>query len=207
MQNETVKVTAKNKYFTTLSWLSTEADTSWVFIDGKLIAGPITGTEERSIDITVDTKYLFCVEVQDFSTIEQPEADYPVPNVKPYIHWDAVADASRYRIYHRHADDAEESKICERMADSVTAHFMQACPFRLKHGINYFHVEAVDAAGNESTVVAWEYEVIDLPPCPTAITVSTPELEYLVDDEGNNLVDDEGNYLVNNIGIRITLEF
>ena len=137
---------------------------SWVFVNGKRIAGPhVTGTAERTMRVPLADGLTGAFEVHDF---EETDADVdPIeaePNSRPLLGWRDVPEAVRFRIYHKERNDAEETLIYDRARrpDQEKHHIL--CPIALSGRGGKWHllrVEAVDEFGNESTRESWAYFV------------------------------------------------
>lgn len=152
---------------------------SWLFVNGHHALGPVlTGTAERLIPLPWSAGAIVALEIHDFPDLSVvPEALEIVPNTQPTIQWRCVAEAVRYRLYHRAFGESSETLLLELPARDGMETYQITCPIQLSAGWHFFRVEAVDAYGNQSIRQAWNYFAWDLPEALPALAVtggSTP---------------------------------
>jgi len=177
MLNLAVRLRDLDKTHATVAWTTPWPDgASWVFVNGKRVVGPhVTGTAERSVRIPMgDSSFSVALEVHDF---EATDLDLPPveiePNTRPILVWKDVADAVRFRIYHKERDaQVAEELIYDRARRTGQTRHHVLCPAVLNGvgGIwHLFRVEAVDPYGNESERDSWAYFVSE-PAAEPAVT-------------------------------------
>jgi hypothetical protein len=181
MLNENVCITPADSANCQLAWSAPVGDwASWVFINGRHVRGPlITGAVERLVKVPLAADDIVALEVHDLpdaATNVDPIA--PQPNTRPTIQWLAVADAVRYRLYHRAYGSAED-RIFDGPAREGLDRYEITCPVTLGAGWHFFRVEAVSAYGQESTRQAWAYFVMDVPDVPPVLRVTAGSADGL----------------------------
>jgi len=175
--NEDFRITPRDDRSCDVRWTSPWTDgASWLFINGEHSRGPVyAGTAERVVKIPFALADVVSLEIHDFpDDAVIPDPVEVKPNTRPLIHWNAVPDAVRYRVYHRRRGEAE-SVVYDRAAKEGLDRYEIICPIELegRNGVwHFFRVEAVDEYGNESTRQAWAYFVMDLPPVPEHLSVA-----------------------------------
>ena len=181
MLNENVRITPADSANCQLAWTAPAGDwASWVFINGRHVRGPlVTGMAERMVRIPLAADDVVSLEVHDLPSAEiQVDPVAPQPNTRPTIQWLAVADAVRYRLYHRAYSQAEE-RIFDTPAREGLERYEITCPITLTAGWHFFRVEAVSAYGQESTRQAWAYFVMDVPDVPPLLRVTAGSADGL----------------------------
>lgn len=115
------------------------------------------------------------IEIHDFEDeTTVPDAVEVQPNTTPQVLWNAVADAVRYRVYHRKAGEATERLIYDKAVLEGITRYVIDCPIHLEGtgGVwHLFRVEAVDEYGNESVRQYWAYFAMALPKEPAGLQV------------------------------------
>jgi hypothetical protein len=160
-----------------ISWESSTNDMSYIGINGTM-QGPIFGESfsdptQRYFDFIFDSETA-AGEVQDVSDITESISPIEIePNIKPYISWNAVSDAERYRIYHKEGVSGTEELIDEYLAETTTDYII-----RIDEDLNgnggiwhFFRVEAIDESGNESTRASWRFWIYNVPDAIANLTV------------------------------------
>ncbi|MCL2645583.1 MAG: hypothetical protein FWD61_01095 [Phycisphaerales bacterium] len=147
---------------------------SWLFINGKHTLGPILmDTAERVVPVPWSASAIIALEIHDFPDISVVPAAIEIPsNTQPTIQWRCVPEAARYRLYHRGYAEANETLLLELPARAGLDNYQITCPSPLAAGWHFFHVEAMDAYGNESLRQAWNYFVWDLPKTTPSLVVT-----------------------------------
>jgi hypothetical protein len=178
MLNENYRITPLDGANCNVSWTTPWPEgASWLFVNGKHARGPyVTGETERTIKIPFALEDTAKLEIHDFPDAETQADPVEVrPNTRPLLIWNAVAEAVRYRIYHRAFGDVGETLIYDKPRIEDAERYEITCPVKLagRGGIWHFlRVEAVDLYGNESTRQSWTYFVMDLPPAPATVEVA-----------------------------------
>jgi hypothetical protein len=181
MLNENVRITPADSANCQLAWTAPAGDwASWVFINGRHVRGPlVTGAPERMVKVPLAAQTIVSLEVHDLPSAEvQVDPVAPQPNTRPTIQWLAVADAVRYRVYHRGYGQTEE-RIFDGPAREGLERYEITCPVTLVAGWHFFRVEAVSAYGQESTRQAWAYFVMDVPDVPPLLRVTAGSADGL----------------------------
>ncbi len=161
---------------------------SFVYVNGRLEAEAFApGRAERSIDVpwhggdarppgTART-----VEIHDFDPADVPAEIQPAITVPPpaftlpVLHFTAVADAARYRIYHR-PEGGVELRLAEIDADAPAGALVTFPCVDVLDGAalagrwHFFRIESVSAYGVESRRESWVWRAMDVAP-PPAVTV------------------------------------
>ncbi|MDO4588006.1 MAG: hypothetical protein Q4C95_12035 [Planctomycetia bacterium] len=137
-----------------LEWTSESEQTrSWIFINGRFVAGPYRGDAlKRSVILTVPTETTFRLEVHDFEDDTVPESIEEEPLVRPLITFNEVSEATFYRIYHKYLDsNALEIPLAEVPARIGPVEVLSPIILEGKNGRwHSFRVEAVDQYNHES---------------------------------------------------------
>lgn len=172
MLNTDLRITPVDSSKSRVSWTTPWPDgASWLFVNGIRVAGPfVNGSADRSLRFPLDSSSSAAVEVHDFEEADALADPIEIePNTRPLIIWRDVADAVRFRIYHRDVGIVTESLIYDKPRRAGQAKHRIICPVQLS-GLggrwHLFRVEAVDENGNESTRESWAYFVThpaDLP--------------------------------------------
>jgi len=147
---------------------------SWLFINGKHALGPVLmDTAERVVPVSWSASAIVALEIHDFPDMNVvPAAIEILPNTRPTIQWRCVEQAARYRLYWRAFGEANERLLIELPARAGMDNYQITCPVPLVAGWHFFHVEAIDAYGNESICQAWNYRVWDLPKATPPLVVT-----------------------------------
>jgi len=177
MLNDNYRLTPKDDRNCDLRWTAPGATwVSWLFVNGEHLRGPVYSDQaERVVRIPLGLSDVAAIEIHDFpDDMVVPDPVEMKPNTRPMLHWNAVPDAVRYRVYHRRRGEVE-NLIYDRAAKEGLDRYEIICPVELegRGGVwHFFRVEAVDEYGNESTRLAWTYFVTDLPPVPEHLSVT-----------------------------------
>ncbi len=177
MINPTLIVIPLSAETAQVAWIASSADhVSWVFANGKRAAGPVAAsTAARAATVPFPSGSTVHLEVHD----EAPGALAAVATRardgrRPTLKWAHAAGAQRYHVYHRPASEPEAVLISDESAAEGHVRVELVCPVALDGQggrWHFFRVESVDAAGNESTRLAWPHRVME-PPAPVAITAA-----------------------------------
>ncbi len=178
---------AKDETRAVLSWTSvSENMLSWIFVNGRFVLGPfVPQTLERSITIPLSAKQCASVEIHEFDDWEQlPNATEEMPQIKPLLSWNPVAEAVRYRIYHGDFSNGEESMVSEVNARQGVERMEINSPVELdgKNGHWYwFRVESLDKYNHESQNGGEfvKFFATDLPPVPELILTKQSNGKYI----------------------------
>jgi hypothetical protein len=177
---ERYEITPLNAVQCLLSWESeTDDAVSWIFLNGKFYLGPFFAeTKKRSMGIPFAARKTLAVEIHDFDDIETvPASVEEMPLTRPIIGWNAIAEASRYRLYHeqRRLTDYPNIPLPRIEVD---------CPITLEgRGGRWhrFNVETLDRFGRE-TLSGGEvitYFAADLPNAPEVNITHNPATGHL----------------------------
>ena len=155
---------------TELTWTGT----GWVYVNGSYTCGP--EVDGCTIPYTfTDTN---AIEVHDQAT---DPAINEVPATRPIIRWTEALNAlvDEYYIYHTPKGGSREliSRIGSNGEDTFYSIQVQE---ELDNGWHFFEVVSV-YLGSESTVEAFPYRVLDLPPVPSDISAANGSAAGLFD--------------------------
>ncbi len=157
-----------------ISWVTANADdVSWLFVNGYLSQGPIfTGAVDRQIKIRFSRDLNKAIEIHDFETLGiQPNSIVIKEFDKPFIEWDADAEATKYLIYHTPFGEPEVLLTTVPVEDSRQRYVLRS-PVRLVEGWHYFRVESVSQFGIESTREIWRYRAFRIPTPVNGLTIA-----------------------------------
>jgi len=173
---EDITISQKDSRTVRLSWTGTEGKNAWIFVNGvaqaedEEFADPV-----RTFDIDVkDVTKTFCVEIHEAIAESDIEPINTAPELNPILHFHAAANAVKYNIYHHKAGEVDALLRQIPHDDNVPIYSVQFYDdFDGQDGVwHFFHVEAVDAYGRESTTDEWMFFVYDMPPAPESIALS-----------------------------------
>ena len=176
MLNDDYRITQLDSRRCRLHWTAANTDdVSWVFANGRKIVGPlIVDTSERIVRIPFAVDDVLCLEIHDVPQDQPPAVTTQIePNTQPLLIWAPLAEAVRYRIYHRTEGTAEHC-IYDRPARNNGDLCQVQCPILLAGTGGVWHflrVEAVDQYGNESTRQSWRFYATDAPGAPSDLSV------------------------------------
>ena len=176
MLNDNYRLTQLDSRRCRLHWTAANAaDVSWVFANGRKLVGPlIVDTAERSVRIPFAVDDVLCLESHDMPQDQSPAVATQIePDTQPLLLWASLAEAVRYRIYHR-TDGVAEHCIYNRPARNNGELCQLLCPVRLAGTGGVWHflrVEALDRYGNESTRQSWRFYAADVPEAPSDLSV------------------------------------
>ena len=176
MLNKNFRITPLDFLRCNIGWTCPWANgASWLFINGKHTLGPVLmDTADRVVPVPWSANAVMSLEIHDFPDVSvMPEAIEIPPNTQPTIQWRSVPEAVRYRLYSRIFGEANETLLLELPARAGMDDYQITCPIPLVAGWHFFHVEAMDAYGNESVRQAWNYFVWDLPKATPTLAVTT----------------------------------
>ena len=179
MLNKNFRITPLDFLRCNIGWTCPWANgSSWLFINGKHALGPVLmDTSERVVPVSWSANAITALEIHDFPEVSVvPEAIEIPPNTQPMIQWRSVEQATRYRLYHRSFDAANETLLLELPARAGIEDYQITCPVPLAAGWHFFHVEAMDVYGNESVRHAWNYFVWDLPKATPSLVVAAGDV-------------------------------
>ena len=176
MLNDNYRLTQLDSRRCRLHWTAANADdVSWVFANGRKVAGPlIADAAERSVRIPFAVDDVLCLEIHDVPQDQLPAIAMQIePDTQPLLVWAPLAEAVRYRIYHR-TEGTDEHCIYNRLARNTGDLCQLLCPISLAGTGGVWHflrVEAVDQYGNESTRQSWRFYATDVPEAPSDLSV------------------------------------
>lgn len=152
---------------------------AWLFIDGRLAAGPIVdaaGLTERSVSIGWLEGETHVVEVHELPSLDIVAASiYPEPTTSPGVSWNSRPEAERYRRYHRETPDGEDTLVYDGPAvpdEFGLCHFKRLTLDGRGGRWHFFRVEAVDIYGHESARLSWVYRAVEPPDAPSLTIVA-----------------------------------
>ena len=176
MLNNNYRITQLDSRRCRLHWTAANADdVSWVFANGRKLVGPlIADAAERSVRIYFAVADVLCLEIHDIPQDQPPAVATQIePDTQPLLLWASLAEAVRYRIYHR-TEGTDEHCIYNRLARNTGDLCQVQYPISLigTGGVCHFlRVEAVDQYGNESTRQSWRFYATDVPEAPSDLSV------------------------------------
>ena len=176
MINTEFRITPRSATRVDVHWTApTAGHVSWIFVNGRHRFGPMFfPTAERSVPISFNANELSLIEIHDNDDEDETISSVFVkPNTRPFIRWNSVADAVRYRIFHKEAGGSE-TLIWDEVPFStgVQQEIISTIKLNGRGGVwHFFRVESVDEFGNESTRESWRFLVLDVPLDIVTLTV------------------------------------
>ena len=176
MLNDNYRLTQLDSRRCRLHWTAPNADdVSWVFANGSKVAGPlIVDAAERSVRIRFAADEVLSLEIHDVPQDQLPAVATQIePDTQPLLIWTSLAEAVRYRIYHRTVGTNEHC-IYNRPASNNGDLCQLQCPILLSGTGGVWHflrVESMDQYGNESTRQSWRFYATDVPEAPSGLSV------------------------------------
>lgn len=165
MINTNFKISERLEGSAIISWVSSDANNvSWLFVNGRLIQGPIlTETTERQITIRFSRDLNKAIEIHEFPNTDiRPNSVFTKEFDKPIIEWNSDDEAVKYHIYHTPFGQAE-TLLAKVQVDNNRKRYEFKSPVRLDEGWHYFRVESVSQFGIESTREIWRYKAFRIP--------------------------------------------
>jgi len=158
----------------TISWDAPNADdTSWLFVNGIKVFGPMAfETIARTTPISFIDSLNKDIEIRDFATV--PSTIDPITiqeNKRPSIEWQHLTGTAQYRIFHTAPGESEALVQTVTVSDDRQL-YQVTSPVRLVAGWHQFRVESVSQFGIESTRNIWVYEVFQLDAPVNDLTIS-----------------------------------
>jgi len=159
-----------------VSWTGGALLNVWLFCNGSLVFEDLdfAGETERELDVAVDTRRPFLIEVHEAAAASAISAIFPHPELTPFVHWAPSAGAEQYRVYHKESGGAEG---CLRVVfhDEHQDHYAVS-PYNALEGRDgvwhAFRVEARDYYRRETTTTRWWEMFYDFPTSPAGLAVA-----------------------------------
>ncbi|NLF18793.1 MAG: hypothetical protein GX595_16295 [Lentisphaerae bacterium] len=177
MINEQITLTADGARQSLLHWQAAGASLeSWVFVNGVKLYGPLfLDTVERSVPVPLPVGECLAIEVHDLPPQGIATPIFETPTTRPILQWNPLAEAARYRLYHREGGGSERRVFDRAASDFRGLSIAIELPIELNGlgGVWHFlRVEAVDEYGNESTRLAWRCFAMEPPGLPNRIDIA-----------------------------------
>lgn len=157
------------------AWTGTTDMLASVWIDGELVFSGLSfdGTARSVILPMRPGTPVFALDIVEYELGESVNGIATAPETHPVINWRVTDTAAvKSRVYGRHADDASETLLEDIPVTADKELYSWRLRLSRAHGWNWFRVMSVDSTGNESTISAWPFYVIDKPGDVSGIAVA-----------------------------------
>ncbi len=155
-----------NTTATSLS-LPTQADGTWYFhiraVDGAG-SGGLTATYTINIDTTPPSA------ISGLASSTDPSQSSWYANATPAFSWNAATDATSGLAGYSYVLDQSAGTVPAATVNTTATSYTSAA---LADGTWYFHVRAIDNAGNAGTTATYQVNIDQTPPATTASGLST----------------------------------
>ena len=155
--------------------LTAPAKVALAYVNGISVLSVPLDTDDEEMEFSVPDA--FTVELHELPLAEASRPNEIPYEVRPFIMWSAVVDATKYLIYRMAPDDSEDARYqVEPDNDDVQLYEVQALSNLVAdgEGWNWFRVEAKTLEGRISARTLWPYHVPATPARPTnAIAAGT----------------------------------